>query len=254
MSTSSSHNPLPSATSVIESEVAQFDRLAHQWWDQSGPFAPFLRFNPVRLGFIRDEAARQFARDPRTLKPFSGLNLLDIGCGGGLLSEPMARLGFCVTGLDAGAENIGAAKNHAKSVGLDIDFRAETLESLCAKNSEPYDVVTCMEVLEHVHDPENFVKLAASQVRPGGLLFLATLNRTLKAHALGIFAAEYVLGWVPRGTHDWSKFLKPEALERFLDGTGLSPEPAIGVEFDLGKGAWHLGSDTSVNYMMVARR
>lgn len=244
----------PAGHSINADEVARFSALAAKWWDPKGEFAPLHKFNPNRVRFIRETAVGHFLRDPRAINPFEGLSLIDIGCGGGLLSEPMRRLGFEVTGLDASERNIGTAKAHAAEVGLDIRYLARTVEQVVEAGEPGFDVVLCMEVIEHVNDPETFLKTCASLVRPGGLLFLATLNRTLKAHALGIVAAEYVLQWVPKGTHDWNKFLKPEEIQGFLSGTGLTPEPAVGVSYNPFTATWALSNDTGVNYMIVARR
>jgi 2-polyprenyl-6-hydroxyphenyl methylase / 3-demethylubiquinone-9 3-methyltransferase len=244
----------PSGFSVIEEEVAQFSRLAEKWWDVTGEFAPLHRFNPTRVRFIRDEALRAFGRDHRSLKPFEGLKLIDVGCGGGLLSEPMRRMGFDVTGLDASAQNIGTARAHADISGLEITYVADTVENLSAHFTGGYDVVLCMEVIEHVADPEAFLKVCASLVKPGGLLITATLSRTLKAFALAIVGAEYVLGWVPKGTHDWQKFLKPSEIAGFLMGTGLELEAPVGVSYDPLNDVWALSGETDVNYMLVARR
>ncbi|UDF03910.1 bifunctional 2-polyprenyl-6-hydroxyphenol methylase/3-demethylubiquinol 3-O-methyltransferase UbiG [Asticcacaulis sp. AND118] len=244
----------PAGPSIDAEDVARFSALAARWWDPKGEFAPLHKFNPNRVRFIRDTCVDHFLRDPRAVAPFEGLRLIDIGCGGGLLSEPMKRMGFDVTGIDASEKNIGTAKAHAAEVGLDIRYLAQTVEQVVAGKEPGFDVVLTMEVIEHVNDPESFLRTCASLVKPGGLLFVATLNRTLKAHALGIVAAEYVLQWVPKGTHDWTKFLKPEEIEGFLQGTGLTPDPAVGVSYNPFTATWALSNDTSVNYMIVARR
>ncbi len=227
--------------------------MAEDWWKMDGKFAPLHRFNPVRLAFIRDEAAARFGRDPKARRPFEGLTLLDIGCGGGLLSEPMTRLGFAVTGVDASARNIGAAGAHAVAGGLEIDYRASTAEALLA-DGEAFDVVLNMEVIEHVADPASFLRDTAAMLKPGGLMIVATLNRTLKAFALAKIGAEYVLRWMPAGTHDWNKFLKPEELRGFLAGTPYQVEGPFGVSFDPLAGTWDRSGDASVNYMMTVAR
>ncbi|MGZ3305747.1 MAG: bifunctional 2-polyprenyl-6-hydroxyphenol methylase/3-demethylubiquinol 3-O-methyltransferase UbiG [Asticcacaulis sp.] len=263
--------------SIDQGEVARFSALAAKWWDVNGEFAPLHKFNPTRVSFIRDTCLAQFgdrlltptarsapssesARDPlsdsakQNRAPFTGLQLLDVGCGGGLLSEPMRRMGFTVTGLDASEKNIGTARAHAAQSGLDIRYLNSTVEQLAASGEVLYDVVLCMEVIEHVTDPEAFLRTCAALVKPGGVMFCATLNRTLKAHALAIVGAEYVLRWLPRGTHDWNKFLHPEEILGFLAGTGLAADTPIGVSYNPLSGKWALSGDTSVNYMVVARR
>ncbi len=239
--------------SIDPAEVAQFSALAHKWWDLKGEFAPLHRFNPTRVAFIRDTCVEAFERDPKARRVFSGLRLLDVGCGGGILSEPMCRMGFSVTGLDASAENIGTARAHAGTAGLDIRYLNQTVEQLAQAGEVLYDVVLCMEVIEHVADPEVFLKTCASLVRPGGVMVLATLNRTLKSKVLAIGLAEYVLKWVPQGTHDWEKFLSPGEIRAFLDGTPMVTDPAVGVSLNPLTGQWGLSDDTDVNYMMVAR-
>jgi 2-polyprenyl-6-hydroxyphenyl methylase/3-demethylubiquinone-9 3-methyltransferase len=205
----------------------------------------------VRLAFIRDEAARRFGRDVSKARPFEGLRLLDIGCGGGLLCEPMARLGFSVTGVDASPRNIGVARAHAEPQGLDIDYRASTAEALLAQGEPPFDVVLNMEVIEHVADPARFLKDCVKLLKPGGLMIVATLNRTLKAHALAVIGAEYVLRWLPPGTHDWKKFIKPVEILEFLQGEPVSIAGPFGVSYDPLSGRWAPSGDTQVNYMMT---
>ena len=240
-------------SSIDDDEVARFSALADRWWDATGPFAPLHRFNPVRLGFIRDRTAAHFDRDSRASRPFEGLALLDIGCGGGLLSEPMSRLGFSVTGVDASERNIGAASAHAAAQGLPIDYRASTAESLLDEPKR-FDVVLNMEVIEHVADPKSFLIDTASLLRPGGLMIVATLNRTLRALALAKVGAEYVLRWVPAGTHDWNKFLKPEELTGFLTDTAFDAAGPYGVQYSPLTGRWSESADASINYMMLVTR
>ena len=241
-------------SSVDAAEVERFSRLAAEWWDPKGKFAPLHRFNPARLSFIRDQALRRFRRDASARQPFDGLRLLDIGCGGGLLCEPMSRLGFSVTGVDASERNIGTAKAHAETMGLAIDYRASTAEALEAANEAPFDVILNMEVIEHVADPGDFLRTCARLLAPGGLMIVATLNRTLKAFALAKVGAEYVLRWVPAGTHDWNKFLKPEELQAFLDGEAVEVNGPYGVEFNPFTGKWDQSQDAQVNYMMTVTR
>jgi len=240
-------------TSIDPLEVAKFSALAAEWWDPAGKFAPLHKFNPVRLAFIRAEAAAHFGRDRRGLCPFEGLSLLDIGCGGGLLSEPMARLGFVVTGADASEKNIGTARAHAAQSGLGIDYRATTAEALLAQGLQ-FDLVLNMEVVEHVADVPGYLAACAALVKPGGLTFVATLNKTLKSLALAKIGAEYVLNWLPRGTHDWNRFIPPPALKRALEEGGLTVLKTQGVSFDPLAWDWCLSSDVDVNYMVVAKR
>jgi 2-polyprenyl-6-hydroxyphenyl methylase/3-demethylubiquinone-9 3-methyltransferase len=241
------------SSSIDEAEVAKFAALADAWWDPKGAFAPLHKFNPVRLEFVRQVSYRHFGRDPTALVPFEGLRLLDIGCGGGLLSEPMARLGFSVVGADASGRNIRTASAHAAAVRLEIDYREATAEALCAAG-ELFDVVLNMEVVEHVADATGYLSACAELVRPGGLMFVATLNKTLKSLALAKIGAEYVLGWLPRGTHDWSRFVTPKQLQEMLETAGLKLLKLQGVVFDPLAWTWRLSSDVAVNYMMVARR
>jgi 2-polyprenyl-6-hydroxyphenyl methylase / 3-demethylubiquinone-9 3-methyltransferase len=240
--------PSPStAPSVDPGEIAKFTAMAAQWWDPAGKFAPLHKFNPVRLGFIRETAAAHFGRTG--LKPFAGLTLLDIGCGGGLLSEPMARLGFAVTGADAAEKNVKIAAAHAVGSGLAIDYRVATAESLAG---EAFDVVLNMEVIEHVADLPGYVRASAGLVKSGGLMFVASLNKTLKALALAKIGAEYVLRWLPPGTHDWNRFVEPQRLKKLLAESGMRALKTQGVVFDPLAWAWKLSPDTDVNYMVVA--
>ncbi|MBS0537694.1 MAG: bifunctional 2-polyprenyl-6-hydroxyphenol methylase/3-demethylubiquinol 3-O-methyltransferase UbiG, partial [Proteobacteria bacterium] len=213
-------------TTVDPAEIERFSRIAEEWWDPAGKFAPLHRLNPVRIGFLRDRAAAHWRRDALSGQPLEGLDLLDIGCGGGLLCEPMARLGARVTGIDAAERNIATAAAHAAGQGLAIDYRATTAEALAADGRQ-YDVVLALEIVEHVADVDLFLATCGSLVKPGGLLFLSTLNRTAKAWALAIAGAEYVLRWLPRGTHDWKKFLKPSEAVRGLRGGGIHAEEIV---------------------------
>ena len=239
--------------SLDPAEVAKFSAIAAEWWDPAGKFAPLHKFNPVRLSFIRTEAAGHFGRDSRALRPFEGLSLLDIGCGGGLLSEPMARLGFAVTGADASEKNIGTARAHAAQSGVGVTYRAATAEALVAEG-QSFDVVLNMEVVEHVADVTAYLEACARLVKPGGLTFVATLNKTLKSLALAKIGAEYVLNWLPRGTHDWNRFIPPAELQVMLEQTGLTILKRQGVSFDPLRWEWRLSNDVDINYMLVARR
>ncbi len=240
-------------TSVDPDEVARFEALADAWWDPDGDLAPLHKLNPPRLGYIRDHICRRFGRDPREPGPFAGLRVLDIGCGGGLLCEPMARMGARVTGADAAEKNLRVAALHAAASGLEVDYRHATAEELARQGAE-YDVVVNMEVVEHVADVGLFLDACGALVAPGGLMIMATLNRTAKAFALAIVGAEYLLRWLPRGTHDWRKFVTPAELTRALTGAGLEVSDVTGVRFDPLRDCWELCRDTGVNYMMVAEK
>ena len=240
---------------VDPAEVERFSRIADEWWDPAGKFAPLHRLNPVRIGYIRDRVAAHWRRDALSGHPLEGLSLLDIGCGGGLLSEPMTRLGARVTGVDASARNVAVASLHAERQGLAVDYRQGTAEALAAEGAR-FDVVLALEIVEHVSDVGLFLRSCGEMVKPGGLLFLSTLNRTAKAWALAIVGAEYVLGWLPRGTHDWKKFLKPSEVARGLRAGGIEIDDIVGVVYSpLGR-QWSLNKgDLDVNYMLsgVAR-
>ena len=240
-------------STVDQAEVERFSRIAGVWWDARGPMAALHKLNPVRLGYIRDKAAERFDRDPKKLDCLKGLRMLDIGCGGGLLSEPLARLGAQMVGADPSEENIAVASAHAQESGVAVDYRATTAEDLAAAK-ERFDVVLAMEVVEHVVDVELFVQTCAAMVKPGGLMIAATLNRTLKSFALAIVGAEYVLRWLPRGTHQWDKFVTPNELETAFESSGLRVTGERGVIYNLFADRWQLSSDMDVNYMLVAER
>ncbi|MEL0110110.1 MAG: bifunctional 2-polyprenyl-6-hydroxyphenol methylase/3-demethylubiquinol 3-O-methyltransferase UbiG [Rickettsiales bacterium] len=244
----------PLDASVDVDEVAKFSALADEWWDPEGSFQPLHKLNPARLGFIRDRICRRFDRDPFAPRPLAGLRLADIGCGGGLLTEPMARLGAQVTGLDASERNIMVARNHAERMGLDIDYRFSTVEA-AAEAGEQYDIVLNMEVVEHVADVDGFLAASCALVAPGGAMFVATLNRTLKSFAFAIVGAEYVLRWLPRGTHDWRKFRRPSEIAAALRRGGLTVESFAGLAFDPLKDTWRIdGENIAVNYLGFAVR
>lgn len=242
-----------SSPTLDREEVARFAKLGSEWWDPNGPFKPLHRINPVRLTYIRDQLCRAFGRDPKQGKSLEGLSLLDIGCGGGLVCEPLARLGAHVTGIDPGAENIAAAKAHAEAAGLTIDYEVATAEKLAAR-PKSYDAVLLLEVVEHVPDVPKFLKAVAPLVRPNGVMILSTLNRTLKAYALAIVGAEYILRWLPIGTHQWERFVTPAELRAALSGAGLTLTGTTGMIYDPFADEWRLGRDTDVNYFATARR
>jgi 2-polyprenyl-6-hydroxyphenyl methylase/3-demethylubiquinone-9 3-methyltransferase len=241
-------------SSIDPADVARFSALAAQWWDPKGKFAPLHAFNPVRLAFIREQALARFGRDAKARTPFTGLRLLDIGCGGGLLSEPMSRLGFSVTGVDASERGIGAAKAHAAEVGVGVDYRCATAEALVAAGEPAFDVILNMEVVEHVADPGAYLRTCVQLLAPGGLMVVATLNRTLKALALAKFGAEYVLRWLPPETHDWKKFLRPEEILTFLQAEPVEVHGPFGVSFSPLSGRWSRSDDADINYMMTVTR
>lgn len=240
-------------TTIDRHEVERFSAMAQEWWDPKGKFKPLHKFNPVRLAYIRDQVAAHYERDSRAPKPLAGLRVLDIGCGGGLLSEPMARMGAEVVGADASETNIEVARIHAAQSGVSVDYRAETAEAL-AEAGERFDVVLNMEVVEHVADVDLFISSCASMVKPGGLMFVATINRTLKAAALAIIGAEYVLRWLPRGTHQYEKLVRPEELERPLSAAGMLVIGRTGVFYSPLTDRWALSRDMDVNYMLLAGR
>ena len=231
-------------------EIAKFTAMAADWWNPNGQFKPLHKFNPIRLEYIRDRLCKQFARDPYAAQPLSGLRLLDIGCGGGLLSEPMARLGAEIVGADAAEANIKTAQTHATQQGLEIDYRVQTAEQLNAAG-EKFDAILNMEVIEHVADPQVFLNECAAMLKPDGIMFLATLNRTLKSFALAIVGAEYILRWLPRGTHEWDKFITPAELEVMASKAGLDTLSSTGVSFNPLSDKWRQTGDMSVNYMAV---
>jgi len=240
-------------STIDQSEVDRFSAMAAEWWSPTGKFKPLHKFNPVRLTYIRDKAAENFGLDPKSPKPLEGLRVLDIGCGGGLLSEPVARMGATVVGADPSEKNIGIASTHAKASGVSVDYRPVTAEQL-AEAGETFDIVLNMEVVEHVADVEFFISTCSRMVRPGGMMFVATINRTMKAAALAIFAAENILRWLPRGTHQYEKLVRPEELEGPMTAFGLEIIDRTGVFFNPLANQWNLSKDMDVNYMLLAKR
>jgi 2-polyprenyl-6-hydroxyphenyl methylase / 3-demethylubiquinone-9 3-methyltransferase len=238
---------------VDTAEVDRFSRLAGEWWDPRGKMAVLHKFNPVRLAYIRDAVCRQFGRNAGHPPCLDGIRILDIGCGGGILCEPLARLGARVVGADPSPDNINAAALHAERGGLKIDYRLTAVEAL-AGAGERFDVVLAMEVVEHVADVGLFVRCCADTVRPGGLMIAATLNRTLKSFALAIVGAEYVLRWLPRGTHRWEKFVTPAELEYAMGRAGMQMIGETGVIYNPLTDQWRLSSDMDVNYMLTAEK
>lgn len=240
------------SSTVDPAEIAKFSKLSAQWWDPHGKMAPLHRINPLRLGFIRDAACRKFERDPKKLNCLTGLRMLDIGCGAGLLCEPFTRLGAQVIGVDPSDSNIAAARIHAERAGLAIDYRCTVIERMNAE--ERFDVVLAMEVVEHVADVGLFLDRCAALLAPGGMLVVSTINRNWKSFALAIIGAEYVLRWLPRGTHQWEKFVTPDELSHHLTRNSLIMTDQSGVVFNPLANRWSLSSDTDVNYMVVAER
>ena len=240
-------------TTADQSEVVRFSAMAAECWSPTGKFRPLHKFNPVRLEYIRNRVCENFGRDPKAHRPLEGLRVLDIGCGGGLLSEPVARMGATVVGADPSEKNIGIASTHARESGVAVDYRAVTAEQL-QEAGETFDVILNMEVVEHVANVDFFVTTCAKMVRPGGLMFAATINRTLKARALAIFAAENVLRWLPRGTHQYEKLVRPEEIEKPVTSDGLTIIDRTGVFFNPLSNQWNLSRDMDVNYMLLAKR
>jgi 2-polyprenyl-6-hydroxyphenyl methylase/3-demethylubiquinone-9 3-methyltransferase len=252
------HHDRPHSASVDPKDVDRFDRLGELWWDASGKMGILHDINPVRVDYIRDHAYRHFRtdgapRDRHDAQPLEGLRLVDIGCGGGILSESLAELGAKVTAVDPAPNNIEVARRHAERSGLDIAYRNSTAEALAAEGAR-FDIVVAMEVLEHVEGQSDFIATLASLVEPGGMLFLATIDRTLKSYALAILGAEYVLGWVPRGTHDHDKFVRPDELSAWLRRAGLREIDRSGMSFQPLTRSWRKSHDTDVNYMMAAKK
>lgn len=249
----------PSGPSVDPREVAQFEAMGAQWWSETGPMKALHRMNPVRVRWLRDAMAEHFPapegalRDVTRPGALEGLTILDIGCGGGILSEPLARLGGAVTGIDPAQANLDIARAHAQATGVELTYRAVTAEAL-AQEGALFDVVCAMEVVEHVRRPADFVATAGRLVRPGGLLFLSTLNRTLKSFALAIVGAEYVLRWVPPGTHQWEKFITPRELRLMVEDAGLDQRDASGMIYNPLTREWRTSSDMDVNFMIVAEK
>lgn len=238
---------------VDPAEVERFARIAGEWWDPAGKFAPLHRLGPARMAYLRDRLAAHFGRKLPATKPLTGLSVLDIGCGGGLVSEPLSRLGAKVTGIDPATDNVAAARTHAAISGLDIDYRAVTAEDIAA-GGEQFDAVLCLEVIEHVPDPAAFIRLSASLVRPTGLLIASTINRTMKAWLLAIVGAEYVLRWLPAGTHRWERFVTPDEMARYMASAGLSEIAFEGLVYDPLGDVWSLSPDTDVNYFGSAAK
>ncbi|WP_338549577.1 bifunctional 2-polyprenyl-6-hydroxyphenol methylase/3-demethylubiquinol 3-O-methyltransferase UbiG [Roseovarius phycicola] len=239
-------------TTIDDAEIAKFEAMAAEWWDPNGKFKPLHMLNPCRLDYITSQIAAEFERDLSAQSAFQGLRILDIGCGGGLLSEPMARLGATVVGADAAPRNIPVAQIHAEQSGLEIDYRHTTAEAMAA-DGEQFDVVLNMEVVEHVADPLAYLTACQQLLRPGGLHICSTINRNAKSYAVAIVGAEYVMRWLPKGTHEWSKFITPEELYKLISDAGLNPVDKKGFVFNPINWSWYLSSrDLSVNYVTAS--
>ncbi|GAA0615358.1 MULTISPECIES: bifunctional 2-polyprenyl-6-hydroxyphenol methylase/3-demethylubiquinol 3-O-methyltransferase UbiG [Thalassospira] len=244
----------PTSRTANADEIARFSAMSEKWWDPNGVMKPLHKFNPVRLQILRDNICAHLGRDPETIEPLKGIEIIDIGCGAGLLSEPLARMGAKMTSIDASESNIEVAKIHAAQSGLEIDYRCATPEML-ADEGKQFDIVLNMEVIEHVDDPQFFMQACASVLKPGGLMFVATLNRTIKSLALAKIGAEYVLRWLPAGTHDWRKFVKPSEMSGYLRGAGLDLQDITGVAYNPFNDTWSPAPrDLDVNYMVIAKK
>ncbi len=234
-------------------EIKRFSRIADEWWDPMGKFRPLHQLNPIRLTYIRDEICRHFQIEKRAAAPLNGLKVLDIGCGGGLLCEPMTRMGADVTGVDPAERTIKAARAHAKDMGLTVDYRISRAEEL-VDAGELFDVVVNMEVIEHVPDVPAFLDICTHLVRPGGLMLASTLNRTVKSYGLAIIGAEYIMRWLPTGTHQWERFVTPDELKKAMLGAGLVEVEQTGMSYNPLTGSWTLGTDLDVNYLASAKK
>ena len=242
-------------TTIDAAEIEKFQAMAAEWWDPNGKFKPLHMLNPCRLDYITTQVAEEFDRDLSAEAPFAGLRILDIGCGGGLLSEPMARLGAEVVGVDAAERNIPVAQAHAAQSGLEIDYRHTSAEALVAAGEPGFDAILNMEVVEHVADPPAYLAACRALLKPGGLMICSTINRNPKSYVMAIFGAEQVMRWLPKGTHEWSKFITPDELFEMLRGAGLEPVDRMGFVFNPLTWSWHLSErDLSVNYVTASRR
>ncbi|MDB4122406.1 bifunctional 2-polyprenyl-6-hydroxyphenol methylase/3-demethylubiquinol 3-O-methyltransferase UbiG [Octadecabacter sp.] len=239
-------------TTVDPAEIAKFEAMAAEWWDLEGKFKPLHMLNPTRLDYITQQIASEFDRDLKADKPFAGLRILDIGCGGGLLCEPMARLGATVVGADAAERNIPVAQVHAEKSGLEIDYRFTTAEAMAAAE-EQFDIVLNMEVVEHVANPLSYLTACHDLLKPGGLHICSTINRNPKSFAMAIVGAEYVMRWLPKGTHEWNKFITPDELCDLMERAGLNPVDRKGFKFNFLQFTWSISaSDMSVNYVTAS--
>lgn len=240
-------------STIDPKEIEKFTKIADEWWNENGKFKPLHKFNPIRISYIRKKIIENFTLDEKSLTPFTNLEILDIGCGGGLISEPFARMGANVTAIDAGAQNVEVAKIHAEKSALKIDYQNISAEEL-VKNGKKFDVVFALEIIEHVADVENFVKSCAALTKENGLLFIATINRNLKSLFTAKIGAEYILNWLPHGTHDWKKFLKPSEINTFAEKENLRLQEICGFEYNIFKDVWKESQNLDVNYMMLLKK
>jgi 2-polyprenyl-6-hydroxyphenyl methylase/3-demethylubiquinone-9 3-methyltransferase len=240
-------------TTIDENEVEKFSKISDEWWDESGKFKPLHKFNPIRLNFFKQEICKFFDRDEKLLTPFAGLKILDIGCGGGLVAEPISRLGAELVAIDASQKNINVAKIHAEKSDLKIDYQCISAEDLASQNQQ-FDVVLALEIIEHVADVEKFIEACATLVKPGGLIFIATLNRTAKSLLMAKFGVEYILRWLPIGTHDWRKFLKPSEIENIAKNQQIQLQKIQGFSYNLLKDQWSFSADLSINYCLIFKK
>jgi 2-polyprenyl-6-hydroxyphenyl methylase/3-demethylubiquinone-9 3-methyltransferase len=238
------------SSTIDPKEIEKFTKIADEWWSETGKFKPLHQFNPIRINYIRSKIVEHFSLDQKSLTPFTNLDILDVGCGGGLISEPFTKMGAKVTGIDAGAQNIEVAKIHAEKSGLEINYQNICAEEL-AEADKKFDVVFALEIIEHVADVEKFVESCADLVKPGGIIFIATINRNLKSLALAKIAVEYILRWLPAGTHDWKKFLKPSEINAEAEKFGLKLRASRGFNYNILKSEWSVSDSLDVNYMMV---
>jgi 2-polyprenyl-6-hydroxyphenyl methylase/3-demethylubiquinone-9 3-methyltransferase len=240
-------------TTIDENEVEKFSKIADEWWDANGKFKPLHKFNPIRLNFFKQEICKFFDRDEKLLTPLDGLKILDIGCGGGLVAEPISRLGAELVAIDASQKNINVAKIHAEKSDLKIDYQCISAEDLASQNQQ-FDVVLALEIIEHVADVEKFIEACAKLVKPNGLLFVATLNRTAKSLLMAKFGVEYILRWLPIGTHDWRKFLKPSEIENIAKNQQIQLQKIQGFSYNLLKDQWSFSADLSINYCLIFKK
>ena len=237
-------------TTIDENEVEKFSKIADEWWNENGKFKPLHKFNPIRLNFFKQEICKFFLRDEKLLTPFEGLKILDIGCGGGLVAEPISRLGADLIAIDASQKNINVAQIHAEKSGLKIDYQCTTAEELAKKNQQ-FDVVLALGIIEHVADVEKFIQACSQLVKPNGIIFVATLNRTAKSLLMAKFGVEYILRWLPIGTHDWRKFLKPSEIENIAKNQQMQLKKIQGFSYNLIKDQWSFSEDISINYCLI---